>query len=87
MGDKAYLLAGVLGLLSVGALLKWRRSPIPGSVATVALLATAFVAGAMGYTGLLGGQIRHTEVRPGATPADAITIEPRPQRPPGAPID
>jgi hypothetical protein len=38
----------------------------------------------MAYTGLLGGQIRHTEVRPGATPADATVIEPRPVRPPGA---
>jgi len=34
------------------------------------------------YTGLLGGQIRHTEVRPGATKADAMTIEPPPQRRP-----
>lgn len=80
MGDKAYLLAGALGLLSLGALARWRREPIPRGVATGALVATAFVAGAMAYTGLLGGQVRHTEVRPGATPADALVIEPRRER-------
>jgi hypothetical protein len=36
----------------------------------------------MAYTGLLGGRVRHTEVRPGATPADAAAIEPPRQRPP-----
>jgi hypothetical protein len=39
--------------------------------------------GVMVYTGLLGGQVRHTEVRPGATAADAMKIEPpRQRRPP-----
>jgi uncharacterized membrane protein len=83
MADKAYVLAGVLGVLSLGALVRWRRRPIPASATLVALVATAFVGGAMMYTGLLGGQIRHTEVRPGATAADAMTIEPpRQRRPP-----
>jgi uncharacterized membrane protein len=80
MADKAYVLAGVLGVLSLGALVRWRRRPIPASATLVALMATAFVGGAMMYTGLLGGQIRHTEVRPGATAADAMTIEPPRQR-------
>lgn len=82
MGDKAYLLAGALGVLSLGALIRWRRRPIPTGVAGPALVATAIVAGAMAYTGLLGGQIRHSEVRPGATRADAMTIEPGRQRRP-----
>ena len=83
MGDKAYILAGLLGVLSLGALVRWRRRPIPASATLVAVLATAFVSGAMMYTGLLGGQVRHTEVRPGATAADAIIIEPpRKRRPP-----
>ena len=30
---------------------------------------------------LVGGQIRHTEVRPGATPADASVVEPPRGRP------
>lgn len=79
LADKAYLFAGALGVLSLGALIRWRRRPVPGSVAGVSLVATAIVAGTMAYTGLLGGQIRHTEMRPGATTADAMVIEPRRQ--------
>jgi uncharacterized membrane protein len=82
MGEKAYYLASVLGVLALGALVRWRRRPIPAGVTVAAVLATAFVTGAMMYTGLLGGQVRHTEVRPGATKADAITIEPPRERPP-----
>lgn len=85
MADKAYILADVLGVLALGALVRWRRRPIPAGATVVASLATAFVAGAMAYTALLGGQIRHTEVRSGATKADAMTIEPPRQRPPATP--
>jgi len=82
MADKAYIIAVALGVLSLGALLRWRRTPIPRGVAAGLVLATAFSGGAMAYTALLGGQIRHTEVRPGATAADAMVIEPRrPRRP------
>jgi uncharacterized membrane protein len=85
MGDKAYYLGDILGVLALVALIRWRRRPVPASATLVAVLATAFVGGAFVYTGLLGGQIRHTEVRPGATKADAMTIEPPRQRPPGQP--
>jgi uncharacterized membrane protein len=88
MGDKAYYLGIALGILALIALIRWRRRPIPAGAALAAVLATAFVGGAFAYTALLGGQIRHTEVRPGATAADATVIEPRPTRPPGqAPPD
>ena len=83
MGDKAYYLAIILGVLALAALIRWRRRPIPASATLVAVLATAFVGGAFVYTALLGGQVRHTEIRPGATKADAMTIEPPRQRPPG----
>jgi uncharacterized membrane protein len=82
MADKAYYLADALGVLALAGLIRWRRRAVPTGATIVAVLATAFVGGAMVYTGLLGGRIRHTEIRPGATAADAITIEPRPQRPP-----
>jgi uncharacterized membrane protein len=85
MGDKAYYLGDILGVLALIALVRWRQRPIPASVTAVAVLATAFVGGAFIYTGLLGGQIRHTEVRPGATAADAMVIEPPRQRRPPPP--
>ena len=39
-------------------------------------LGTVVVSGLTAYVGLLGGRIRHTEIRPGATPADALIVEP-----------
>jgi uncharacterized membrane protein len=80
MGDRAYILGGALGVLALGALVRWRRRPVPATVTLAAVLASAFVGGAMIYTGLLGGRIRHTEVRPGASAADALIIEPPRQR-------
>lgn len=87
MADKAYIAAIAVGVLALGGLVKWRRTPVPGAVAGGAVVGTLVVAGLMTYTGLLGGQVRHTEVRPGATNADAQAIEPRRARPgqPGAP--
>jgi hypothetical protein len=85
MGDKAYILGGILGVIALGALIRWRRTPVPAGATAVITLATAFVMGAFMYTGLLGGQVRHTEVRPNATPADALTVQPPRQRPPGSP--
>ena len=58
-----------------GILVRWRTTEIPRGAALTALAGSFVVAGMMGYTGLLGGQIRHTEVRTGATAADAIIIE------------
>jgi uncharacterized membrane protein len=87
MGDKAYYMGDILGVLALVALIRWRSRPVPTSVTHVAVLATAFVAGAFIYTGLLGGRIRHTEIRPGATPADALIVEPPRQRRPRPPGD
>ncbi len=81
MGDKAYLVGGLVGVLALGALVRWRRKPVPGNAAVVMLVGTVAVSGLMIYTGLLGGEVRHTEVRPGAVKADAMTIEPPRQRP------
>ena len=83
IADNAFLAAVALGVLSAAALLRWRREPIPHGAALTSLAGTAVVSALMAYTGLLGGQIRHTEVRPGATAADATMIEPARVRPPG----
>lgn len=85
MADKAYILADILGVLALAGLVRWRRRPVPAGATAVAVLATAFVSGAFIYTGLLGGRIRHTEIRPGATKGDALIVEPPRQRPPPPP--
>ena len=83
MADKAYIIAGVVGVLALGSLMRWRRKPMPGNATLVILVGTAVLGGAMIYTGLLGGRVRHTEIRSGAVKADAMTIEPpRERRPP-----
>jgi hypothetical protein len=83
MGEISFYAAAALGVLALGALTRWRRAPVPQVAAVGALAGAAVVSGMMAYTGLLGGQVRHTEVRPGATAADAMMIEPR--RPPVPP--
>jgi hypothetical protein len=72
----AFIGAMALGVLAAGALVRWKRSSVPRGATLVALVGTTALTGAMAITGLLGGRIRHTEVRPGATPADASSIEP-----------
>ena len=84
MGERAYLISIAVGVLALAAVIYWRKRPVPVSATIVMTLAAGFATGAMMYTGLLGGRVRHTEVRPGAVEADAMTIEPRRQRPPQA---
>lgn len=84
MAEASYIGAVALGVLALGGLVRWRRTPVPRSATLIALAGTVALSGAMAYTGLLGGQIRHTEVRPGATSADARFVEPARSRPPQA---
>lgn len=84
MGEKAYLISIAVGVLALAGAIYWRKRPVPTSAAIVMTVAAAVATGAMAYTGLLGGRVRHTEVRPGAVEADALIIEPRRQRPPEA---
>jgi hypothetical protein len=70
MADVAFVAAALLGVGALGALVRWRSASMPRLVATAALGGTLVVTGLMSYTGLLGGRVRHTEVRPGATVAD-----------------
>lgn len=75
--EKSFLVGAVIGALALGMLIRWRRAPMPRAVTLGALASATVVCGMMAYTGLLGGQVRHTEVRPDATAADAMTVEPR----------
>ncbi len=76
LADNAFIAAAIVGVVSLGALVRWRRLPLPRAASYGALAGATIVTGLMAYTGLLGGQIRHTEVRPGATAQDAMTVEP-----------
>lgn len=79
--DKSYIAASIVGVLALIALVRYRRTPLTGGATYTMLAGAAIVSGMMAWTALLGGRVRHTEVRPGATEADAVKIEPR--RPPG----
>jgi hypothetical protein len=83
--EKSYIAASIVGVLTLVALVRWRRAPLPKSATLGALAAAAVVSGMMAWTALLGGRIRHTEVRPGATSAEAMAVEPRRPRGPQAP--
>jgi len=57
---------GLLGLFALWALWRFRTAvTMPTWVVRVALVASIIGSGLMSWTGLLGGQVRHTEVRPG----------------------
>ncbi|MEO7999411.1 MAG: hypothetical protein ABI852_18315, partial [Gemmatimonadaceae bacterium] len=83
MADKAFIAAAIVGIFSILVLARSRRTTVSQTSFVVSLAGSVVVSALMGYTGLLGGQVRHTEVRPNATAADAIAIEPpRAPRPP-----
>ena len=67
--EAAAVAVALLGLAAAGCLLRFRRTPIPRSVA-VALLVVALVATALfGRAANLGGEIRHPEIRADAAAA------------------
>lgn len=67
-GELAAIGAGLLGLFALGGLIGFRQQPVPRPFLLAALVLTLGVAGWVGYTANLGGQIRHTEIR-----GDALT--------------
>lgn len=65
----AAIVVGVLGAFALWALWRYRRPAIlPAMIVRATVVGAVVGAGLMAYTGLLGGQIRHTEVRPGYVP-------------------
>ena len=85
IGEKAFIVAALVGVGALVVLVRSRRTVLSNGVRIGFTVAALVVSGMMGYVGLLGGRIRHTEVRPDATPADAAVVESRPprRRPPG----
>lgn len=63
----------VLGLVSLGVLLRYRHDPVPQKVATALLIGGFALCGAMAWTAHTGGQIRHDELR--ATQSAATSAE------------
>lgn len=76
LGGNAMIAGGVLGVVALAALVRWRRAPVPRGATMAITIGTLALSGLMGYVGLLGGRIRHTEVRPGSSISDAMKVEP-----------
>ncbi len=56
----------VLGVMSLTGLIFFRHGkPVPAWPGSIILIAALAVCGLMGWTAMLGGQIRHTEIRSG----------------------
>ena len=70
-GLYAVIAAGILGALSLGALVLWRKArEIPVASPVTILVAAVGVSGLMGWTANLGGKIRHTELRSASLVSD-----------------
>jgi hypothetical protein len=57
----------VVGLVSLGGLIRFRGRAIPTRFATIILLLSVLSAAIFARTAYLGGHIRHTEIREGTT--------------------
>lgn len=69
MGKFALASAIGLGVVALAGLILSRGKSVSLAAASIALVANLFVAGVMGYTAHLGGQIRHSEIRGEGAPA------------------
>lgn len=61
---------GIFGALSLATLAFFRKQPLPRRVMMSAFSLSLVAGGLMGYTAMLGGQVRHTELRAGLTMLD-----------------
>lgn len=78
---------GVVGLFALVVLWRYRRALVPPRWTLGAALAGAVVAsGVMSWVGLLGGAIRHTEVRTDPPPDFGVTAAPAVAAAPPAPV-
>jgi hypothetical protein len=69
---KFMLAAGiVIGLVGLAGLAGWRQRPAPRWFGIAVLVVNLWVAAVGARTAWLGGMIRHTEIRPGATTTSA----------------
>ena len=66
----------VLGVVALAGLLLFRRGKVvPAWFTSIMLAASLIVSGLMAWTANLGGQVRHTEIRPGSNSPDASGVQ------------
>lgn len=86
MGRYSAIFLGALGLFLIWAL--WRHRPpvaLPSWVVRSTLAASLVGSVILGYTSLLGGEVRHTEIRPGFVADPNAQWERGPSEPPPSP--
>ena len=72
----ATIVTAGIGALALAALFVFRRRTIPRWLTTLGLVAALGSSVLMGYAANLGGQIRHTEIRPGAVSSQVSPVRP-----------
>ncbi|HKN64773.1 MAG TPA: hypothetical protein VJW73_00765 [Gemmatimonadaceae bacterium] len=66
----ATVVTGVIGALALGAMIVYRQRAVPRWLTMLVLVCAVGASAMMGYTAYLGGQIRHTELRPSSSLGD-----------------
>ncbi len=74
LGKLGFIGSGVLGLLALVVLIRYRgKSEFPVQAGILLLATSAISCGVLIQTAYLGGQVRHTEIRAGSvTPVQAV---------------
>jgi uncharacterized membrane protein len=69
----ATIVLEIIGAIALTILVWMRNRELPRWITIASFAMSLAAAGMMGYTAMLGGQVRHTEVRPGAAAAPEIS--------------
>ena len=69
----ATVVIGALATMSLGVLALFRKKVLPRWITVTSFVLALITSGFMGYTALLGGQVRHTEIRPDVASAVSET--------------
>lgn len=74
--EVSFVVAAIVAGFALMALWMTRKNTVPRSLTNAFLVLTLVVAGFMTWTANLGGQIRHTEIRSGASAQVGGEVEP-----------
>lgn len=67
--------AGLVGLVALAGLVRWRGAELPRGYTGAVLGLTLGLTGLMGWTANLGGQVRHAEIRSGSSVSVSAQLE------------